>query len=159
MDSHIKEKFGEYKLGGRLKFFKNYWRHLTHSRLILDTISGAKIEFTEEVNQEKEPRKLHFNEREQKFMNNKVKELLENGTLKDVTHDEKNTKWLSNIFLQAKKDGKFRMILDLSLLNLKIKYRKFKMNTIFDVLKMTRRNMSLCSIDIREAYFHLPIFS
>ena len=51
------------------------------------------------------------------------------------------------------------MILDLSLLNLKIKYRKFKMNTIFDVLKMTRKDMYLCSIDIREAYFHLPIFS
>ena len=91
MDRQIREKFGEYKLGGRLKFLKNYWRHLTHSKQILDTISGAKIEFTEEVNQGKEPRKLHFNKKEQEFMNTKVKELLENGTLKDITHDEKNT--------------------------------------------------------------------
>ena len=86
--------------------------------------------------------------------------MIENGTICEVTSqkEKKGRQWISNLFLRPKKDGWFRMILNLKPLNQKLKYEKFKMCTIQDVMKMLSRNMVMASIDLTEAYFHLPIF-
>ena len=152
----MKEQFGNYKLGSRLKFFIDYWHFLTRDKFVLQLIQGAKLEFENGIpRQLLKPRPIKFSAEETKFLEHKVAKLLDQEIIRDVTHDHENTKWLSNVFLRRKKDNSFRMILDLSFLNKKLKYEKFKMNTIMDVLKMTRRNMYLASIDLREAYFHL----
>ena len=157
-----KERFGKEKLGGRLRYFTNFWKKITKDRYVLNTIQGLKLEFYEDIIpcQDKLPHLIQMNEEEKDFMNRKIPQMIENCTIREVTSQrkKKGRQWLSNVFLRPKKDGGFRMILNLKPLNEKLKYEKFKMNTIQDVMKMLSRNMVMASIDLTEAYFHLPIF-
>ena len=143
----MKERFGNEKLGGRLKYFTDFWKTITKDRYVLNTIKGLKSEFCDDIipHQEKIPHLI---------------QMIENCTIREVTSQRKKIgrQWISNVFLRSKKDGGFRMILNLKPLNQKLKYEKFKMNTIKDVMKMLSRNMVMASIDLTEAYFHLPIF-
>ena len=63
----------------------------------------------------------------------------------------------SRIFLVPKKNGKFRIILDLSLLNRYIEKQAFKMETVKSVRQAMRLNDWAVSIDLTDAYLHVPI--
>ena len=65
--------------------------------------------------------------------------------------------WLSNIFLRPKKDGSYHMILNLKPLNKFIEYKKFKMPTIYNVIRMIRKSYKMISVDILDAYSHTKI--
>ena len=56
-----------------------------------------------------------------------------------------------------KKNGKFRLILDLSLLNHYIEKQAFKMETVKSVRQAMRLNDWAVSIDLTDAYLHVPI--
>ena len=56
-----------------------------------------------------------------------------------------------------KKNGKFRLIIDLSLLNRYIEKQAFKMETVKSVRQAMRLNDWAVSIDLRDAYLHVPI--
>ena len=57
----------------------------------------------------------------------------------------------------AKKERKFRLILDLSLLNRYIEKQAFKMETVKSVRQAMRLNDWAVSIDLTDAYLHVPI--
>ena len=158
----MKERFSKAKLGGKLRYFIKFWEQITKDSYVLNTIKGLKLEFYEDVipNQNKLPHLIQMNEEEKEFMNSKIPQMIENGTIREVTsqREKKGRQWISNVFLRPKKEGGFRMILNLKPLNQKLKYQKFKMNTIQDVMKMLSRNMVMALIVLTEAYFHLPIF-
>ena len=63
----------------------------------------------------------------------------------------------SRIFLVPKKNGKFRLIIDLSLLNRYIEKQAFKMETVKSVRQAMRLNDWAVSIDLTDAYLHVPI--
>ena len=63
----------------------------------------------------------------------------------------------SRIFLVPKKNGKLRLIIDLSLLNRYIKKQSFKMETVKSVRQAMRLNDWAISIDLTNAYLHVPI--
>ena len=62
----------------------------------------------------------------------------------------------SRIFLVPKKNGKLRLIIDLSLLNRYIKKQSFKMETVKSVRQAMRLDWAV-SIDVTDAYLHIPI--
>ena len=64
---------------------------------------------------------------------------------------------LSAIFLRPKQDGSFRLILNLKQANQYIKDFHFKMETIHCVLKLIRPNCYMASVDIKDAYYSVPI--
>ena len=59
--------------------------------------------------------------------------------------------------LCQKRNGKFRLILDLSLLNRYIEKQAFKMETVKSVRQAMRLNNWAVSIDLTDAYLHVPI--
>ena len=61
------------------------------------------------------------------------------------------------IFLVPKQNGKLRLIIDLSLLNQYIKKQSFKMETVKSVRQAMRLNDWAVSIDLTDAYLHVPI--
>ena len=61
------------------------------------------------------------------------------------------------IFLVPKKNGKLRLIIDLSLLNRYIQKQAFKMETVKSVRQAMRLNDWAVSIDLTDAYLHVPI--
>jgi len=63
----------------------------------------------------------------------------------------------SRIFLLPKPSGEWRPIIDLSALNVFIKCPPFKMETAASILRALRRGQWLTSLDLKDAYFHIPI--
>ena len=65
--------------------------------------------------------------------------------------------YLSNVFTRNKKDGGKRMILNLKQFNTHITYRHFKMESINQVIDIVRPNVYMASIDLKDAFYSIPI--
>ena len=63
----------------------------------------------------------------------------------------------SVLFMKPKKNGKLRPIIDLSRLNRMLYIPHFKMETVAVIGKTITEELWGCSIDIEDAYFHVPI--
>ena len=61
------------------------------------------------------------------------------------------------IFVRPKSDGGFRLILNLKALNQSVEYKKFKMQTLATTLCLIRPNMYMAKLDIKDAYYSIPI--
>ena len=70
-------------------------------------------------------------------------------------HEEEE--FISNAFLREKKDGSFRMILNLKDLNQFIAYHHFKMDNINSCVRLIKPLCYMASIDLKNAYFSLPV--
>ncbi|CAJ0926027.1 unnamed protein product [Ranitomeya imitator] len=64
----------------------------------------------------------------------------------------------SNLFIVPKKNGTVRPILDLKLLNKFVRVRRFRMESLRSVIASMEKGEFLASIDIQDAYLHIPIF-
>lgn len=67
--------------------------------------------------------------------------------------------FISNVFTVSKKDGGVRMILNLKKLNESVKYKHCKLESLNDVLDMMQPNSWMGSIDLKDAYYSIPIHS
>ena len=63
----------------------------------------------------------------------------------------------SILFMRLKKNGKKRPIIDLSELNKMLYFPSFKMETVAVISNTITGELWACSIDIKDAYFHVPI--
>ena len=59
--------------------------------------------------------------------------------------------------LHAKKDGNYRLILILNEFNENFEYHHFKIESIQSVIDMVTTNCFMASIDIKDAYYSVPI--
>ena len=64
---------------------------------------------------------------------------------------------LGYLFLVEKATGGWRPIIDLSALNGFVTLTKFRMETVASVLGSIRKGDWMFSIDLKDAYFHIPI--
>ena len=94
--------------------------------------------------------------KEVQFVRGELKKLISEKVVERIFVKPANC-WVSNIFLRPKKDGLYCMILNLKPLNKFVAYHKFKMEGIYDVLKMVHKNFKMISIDLKQAYFHVAI--
>ena len=63
----------------------------------------------------------------------------------------------SRLFLVPKKTGGLRPVIDLSILNKFLHVPTFKMETTASIMAVMRPNEWTTSIDLQDAYFHIPI--
>lgn len=96
-----------------------------------------------------------FNAQEQKIIDKEINELLKQGVI--VTADYEHGQFISPIFLRHKKNGEYRLILNLKKFNEHVPYYHFKMDTFESALNLVSKNMYFCSVDIRHAYYSVPI--
>lgn len=64
---------------------------------------------------------------------------------------------LSPIFLREKRNGEYRMVLNLKKLNQHIPYKHFKMETFENALTLITKDTYMASVDLRHAYYSIPI--
>ena len=83
--------------------------------------------------------------------------LLAKGAIEAVDPLSHPRGFYSTYFLVAKKTGGFRPVLDLRGLNRYLKVMPFHMLTTADVLQSVAHREWFTSIDLRDAYFHVPI--
>ncbi|KAK7878584.1 hypothetical protein WMY93_030420 [Mugilogobius chulae] len=86
-----------------------------------------------------------------------IQELLQKGAIEVVQSSEQLKGFYSNYFLVPKKDGGFRPILDLRRLNRYVKVLRFHMLRTTDVLQSVMEGDWFTSIDLKDAYFHVPV--
>lgn len=139
-----------------MKYFIEKWQKITSDENILDIVQHCHIEFINNDNpvNTKIPN-CHFNAKEEEIIALEIQKLLDMKVLKEVQHHPEE--FLSPIFLRPKKDGEYRMILNLRKLNESIKFYHFKMDTFETALKLIKPDCYMASIDVRHAYYMVPI--
>ena len=144
-------------VAGQLKSYSNEWRKITSDPIILQAIEGYKLEFDSGISpvQERLPRPYKLTEEEILVVDTEINTLLMKGVI--VPSPYERGQYVSNIFTRRKKNGAYRMILDLSELNSYIKYRHFKMDTFECARTLVTRNCYMTSLDFRDAYYSVPI--
>ena len=84
--------------------------------------------------------------------------LLGKNAIREVPLDQSRNGFYSKYFLVKKKGGGMRPILDLRSLNKYLKRFRFKMLTNAALLRMMRRGDWYATIDLKDAFFHIPIY-
>ncbi|XP_073440456.1 uncharacterized protein [Dendrobates tinctorius] len=153
----IKVKSLDPPVGGRLKFFVTKWEQITLSPWILNIIKeGIKIEFLQIPYEFFVITRLNSSV-QQKALEDEIRVLLAKKVLVDVPEEQEGRGFYSPLFLVSKPDGTFRTIINLKKLNSFIKNYNFKMESIRSTIKLLFPNCVRAGIDLKDAYYHLPI--
>ena len=133
------------------------WRRLTSDQFILNTISGYEIEF------ESEPPHtmfmggpISFSSLERAAIGIEICELLQKQAISPCERSPGD--FISQIFARTKKGSdKLRVILNLRQLNKFVSYKHFKMESLDSIVNLVMRGDFFISIDLKDAYFSIPI--
>lgn len=92
-------------------------------------------------------------------METAIQHLLDIWAIQPVPEDQQKQGFYPILFVVSKALGVWRAILDLKRLNKHLVYRRFKMQSLQSILESIQEGDSLTSIDLMEAYLHIPILS
>ena len=92
------------------------------------------------------------------ILRDEILSLLAKNAIREVPPDQSLNGFYSRYFLVKKKGGGMRPILDLRALNRYLKVFRFKMLTNAALLRMIRRGDWFTSVDLKDAFFHVPIY-
>ena len=98
---------------------------------------------------------VNANENDSNIIEAEIKNLLDKKVIQEVTFVE--GQFISPIFVRPKKNGEYRMILNFKKLNESVEYHHFKMDTLEFALNLIKPNSFCASIDLRHAYYSVPI--
>ena len=142
-------------MGEKTKLFAKNWKKITSDKYILDIVTnGLRLDFKEiPKNRQYQFRTLKNDELD--IVKAEVDKLLSKQVICE-SRREKND-YLSNVFTRNKNDGGKRMILNLKQFNTHITYRHFKMESINQVIDIVRPNVYMASIDLKDAFYSIPI--
>lgn len=96
-----------------------------------------------------------FNAMQQKLISSEIEKLLQLKVIQ-VTHKQ-HQQVISPIFLREKKNGEFRMVLNLAKLNKVIPYKHFKMENFEQAIRIINKGDFLASVDLRHAYYSVKV--
>ncbi|MES9881468.1 MAG: reverse transcriptase domain-containing protein [Sedimenticola sp.] len=145
-------------VGGRLAHFIDKWEEITDDAYALSIVrKGYTIPFHTPPILLNKP--VYFPARDQSHTSlllEVVNELLEKRAVEMVV-DQGSPGFYSRLFLVKKKNGKLRPVIDLSPLNKCVQLERFKMETQKSVQIAIRKDFWTVSIDLQDAYLHVPI--
>ena len=122
-------------IGGRLKQFASQWQCITSDPFILNSVKHYKIEFENgEPQQCMPPKEINFTQQEREVIDMEIDKLLVKGVISETAHCP--GEYISTIFLRPKKDGGYRLILNLKNLNDHVQYQHFKMDTLQSAIRL-----------------------
>ena len=141
---------------GRLKFFYAAWSTITSDQWILEEIQGVRIEFVRTPYQLSPSKGLTVNRSEALVVDSEINKLLEKRVIEPVSSEP--GEYISSIFLHPKKDGTYRVILNLKPLNQFVEYHHLKMDTIYTAIQLMKQGCYMASIDLQDAYYTVPVY-
>ena len=140
---------------GQIKKFSHEWSKITSDPDILSMVQGDHINFEGKipVQHTSPPNTLPLSQSE------KIEEAINCLKTKKVISlcNAEPREFISPIFTLNKKDGNIRLILNLKKLNDSVEYHHFKMDNIYTVLKLVSRDCWMSSLDLKDAYYIVPI--
>ena len=142
---------------GNIRNYQDRWESLTSDRDILQTVSGLKVEFMESNAPLPSPRISYSSNSKSRILKSEISSLESRGIITKVAHVPGEI--LSPVFLKEKSDGSHRLILNLRDLNDHVEKIHFKMETISSILKLIKKDAYMVKLDIKDAYYSVPISS
>ena len=140
---------------GHIKNFVKNWKNLTSDSVILDIVKhGLKLNFTSEI-PSKGPFEYPRSKQDTSIISKEVEKLLQKGVITECNVEDGD--YFSSLFTTPKKDGSYRTILNLKYLNEECDTHHFKMESLKQAIHMIRRGAFLASIDIKDAFYSVPI--
>ena len=112
---------------------------ITSDTKILEVINGYSIEFESKPFQNTVLKPIEFNENDTAIIDAEISDLLAKKTIERVTIFDED-EFISNIFVRPKKNGKFRVIINLKHLNEFIEYNHFKMETFSAAIALVTKD-------------------
>ena len=143
------------KVAGSISGHLNAWENITSDDIILNNVMGVKLIFDDFPVQESIPRQYKFNKELCDVVEIEIQQLLDKKVVTEILSIQEC--FVSNIFLRQKPNGEYRMIIDLSDLNKFVTKQPFKMDHLSTALDMIFPNAWMGSIDLKDAYYAIPI--
>lgn len=151
LDPHI-------PVGGRLQFYIQNWERITDDQWVLNTLKeGLKLEFLQIPKFSGIKHTSVSCKKKMCILLGEVDILLEKGVIEPVPTQETHKGFYSTFFLVTKKNGQMRPVINLKPLNAYVRKEHFKMDTLAKVLNLVNPNMWAISLDLKDAYLHIPI--
>ena len=147
-------------VGGRLKLFVREWSAFCPDAWVVRVISeGYRLEFTTPPPRQEGVRvtPTPSDPAQRRILEAEILGLLQKGAVVKVDGSE-GPLFRSTFFLVPKKGGTWRPILNLRPLNVSIRPRHFRMESLAVILPTLRCGMWATSIDLKDAYLQVPIF-
>lgn len=119
-------------------------------------LEGYKIPFIQTPVQKLPAKNRNLSYNDEKIIELEIKKLLEKGAIEECIPCE--NQFVSRFFLVPKPDGSFRFIFNLKKLNEYINPPHFKLEDIKVALNLISRGDFMGSLDLKDAYFVVPIF-
>jgi len=121
----------------------------------LNCVKGQYIEFSSGPTQNLVIRRKTFNTSDSLIIDAEIQKFLSKGVIAPTQHEF--GEYISPIFVANKKDGSYRMILNLKSFNQHIEYLHFKMDSVWTAIRLMTPSCYMASIDLKEAYYSVPI--
>ena len=146
----------QFRAGG-LKSRIEFWKKHCSDPAILKTISGLTIPVIEPFYQSSIPKEHMFHEKEHDIIGQEIKEMLSQGVIAPVSNSPERGEYISNIFARKKKDGGYRIILNLRRFNDFVEKSHFKMNSLQSAIDLMAKGAFMASVDFKSAYYSVSI--
>ena len=148
------------KVGARISYFLPQWEEVTSDTWVLGVVArGLPITFHQQPPLASRPifERPPVDPEKCLALRQEVQAMLEKGAIQELPKDDRSPGFYSRIFLVRKKSGKWRPVIDLSILNTWIVSPHFKMVTPRTVISTVQPGQWAASIDLTDACFHIPI--
>ena len=122
---------------------------------MLETITGYRLDWRSQPNQFHRPVTGSLNHLQSSAIAEEIPRLLEKGAIEEVPTLRQG--FYSRLFLVPKKDQQMRPVINLRPLNNFLRHEHFKMEGIHIVKDLLRQGDWLTRIDLKDAYFAIPI--
>ena len=147
-------------VGARLRYFPREWDNLTTDRYVRSIVrDGYRVELISAppLSPVPIPMKLFRDTEQSNALLREIMSLLDKGAIEELDPRSLSPGFYSRLFLVPKTDGSHRPVFDLKSLNQFVHKEKFKMTTPRTVTNAMHKGDWAVSIDLKDAYFHVPI--
>ncbi|VDI57299.1 Hypothetical predicted protein [Mytilus galloprovincialis] len=148
----------EIPVGGRLIYFLKKWEQITDDQWVLSVIKeGYKLEFLE-IPKNTGIKYTCVSAKDLDILDTEVRELVQKEAVEYVPLNEIENGFYSTFFLVPKKTGDMRPVINLKPLNKYLRKQHFKMDSLSTVLNLVKQGDWGISLDLKDAYLHVPIY-
>ena len=151
---YFQGKIQTFKAGSLAAYF-HIWHEITSDPEVLETVTGQYIEFDMLPMQVKPLTQTKLSKIETESVDLEITQLLKRGVIQPCQNEA--GEFISPVFTRPKKDGSFRMILNLKLFNANVTHHHFKMDNIWSAIRLMKPGCYMASIDLKDAHYSVPI--
>ncbi|KAG1367158.1 hypothetical protein G6F61_013149 [Rhizopus arrhizus] len=147
-------------VGGRLQLFSPHWDRLFHNNWVNSVVQhGFKIPFhtLPPLSTDFTPHQHQLSKDQQLQLDEAIQDLLTKQAIEPVPHHQLSPGFISPMFTIPKKTSGCRPVFNLRTLNQYVDCPDFKMETIQQVSLMVQPGGYMTSIDLSDAFLHLPV--